>query len=198
MHGNHEQNVYVENRRAKLRSSTCPAATRFRYVLPMAHQSDSHEQRSAEPLIRERVSVAVGVELTPRSLRLEGGARVDVDGVAPDESVLVEIFAHQGRLKGAQFHKVARDALKLITLRRSRSECRLIIAFGDPDAAACVSAGSWLAEALRAWEIEVFIVDLDDDVRAGLRSAQARQLMVNPAGVSANEATSESPASPAA
>lgn len=57
----------------------------------------------------------VGVELTPRSLRLGGGARVDVDGVAPDESVFVEIFAHQGRLKGAQFHKVARDALKLIT-----------------------------------------------------------------------------------
>lgn len=81
----------------------------------MAHQGDSYEQRSAEPLIRRAVSVAVGVELAPRSLRLDGGARVDVDGVAPDESVFVEIFAHQGRLKGAQFHKVARDALKLIT-----------------------------------------------------------------------------------
>jgi hypothetical protein len=167
----------------------------IRYGLAMTHQSDSHEQRSAEPLIREGVSVAVGVELTPRSLRLDGGARVDVDGVAPDESVLVEIFAHQGRLKGAQFHKVARDALKLITLRRSRSRSRLIIAFGDPDAAACVSANSWLAEALRAWEIKVLVVDLNDDVRAGLRSAQARQVMVNPAGTSATEA---SPASPAA
>jgi hypothetical protein len=164
----------------------------------MAHQSDSHEQRSAEPLIRERVSAAVGVELTPRSLRLDGGARVDVNGVAPDESVLVEIFAHQGRLKGAQFHKVAQDALKLITLKRSRSDCRLIIAFGDPDAAACVSAGSWLAEALRTWEIEVFVADLDDDVRAGLRCAQDRQVMVNPAGASATGATSGSPQSTAA
>lgn len=146
----------------------------------MVHLSDSSEQRSAEPLIRQAVSVAVGVELMPKSLRLDGGARVDVDGVAQDESVFVEIFAHQGRLKGAQFHKVARDALKLITLGRGRPKSRLILAFGDAAAAASVSAGSWLAEALRTWGIEVLVVNLDTDVRAGLLSAQARQIMVNP------------------
>ncbi len=46
----------------------------------MAHQSDSLEQRTAEPLILAGVSKIVGVELAPRSLRLDGGARVDVDG----------------------------------------------------------------------------------------------------------------------
>jgi hypothetical protein len=146
----------------------------------MAHQSDSLEQRTAEPLILAGVAKIVGVELAPRSLRLDGGARVDVDGVAPDESVFVEVFAHQGRLKGAQFHKVARDALKLITLGRSRAASKLIIAFGDPDAATCVTGASWLSEALSSWEIEVLIVDLDDPVRAGLRDAQVRQVMVNP------------------
>lgn len=151
-----------------------------RYGLPMRHQSDSLEQRTAEPLILAGVAKMVGVELTPRSLRLDGGARVDIDGVAPDESVFVEIFAHQGRLKGAQFHKVARDALKLITLARSRAGSKLIIAFGDPDAAACVTGASWLAEALCSWGIEVLVVGLDDAVRAGLRDAQLRQVMVNP------------------
>jgi hypothetical protein len=146
----------------------------------VAHPSDSQEQRNAEALILQAVSASVGIELAPRSLRLDGGARADVDGVAPDESVLVEVFAHQGRLKGAQFHKVARDALKLITLGRTRPGSRLIIAFGDSDAAACVSASSWLAEALRIWAIEVLVVNLDADIRAGLRSAQARQVMVNP------------------
>jgi hypothetical protein len=146
----------------------------------MAHLSDSLEQRTAEPLILAGVSKIVGVELAPRSLRLDGGARVDVDGAAPDESVFVEVFAHQGRLKGAQFHKVARDALKLITLGRSRAGSKLIIAFADPDAAACVTGASWLSEALSSWEIEVLIVDLDDPVRAGLRDAQVRQVMVNP------------------
>ncbi len=146
----------------------------------MAHQSDSLEQRTAEPLILAGVSKIVGVDLAPRSLRLERGARADVDGAAADESVLVEIFAHQGRLKGAQFHKVARDALKLITLGRSRPASKLLIAFGDPNAAASVTGASWLAEALATWRIDVLVVELDDAVRAGLRDAQVRQVMVNP------------------
>jgi hypothetical protein len=150
-----------------------------RYLLPMGHQSDSLEQRTAEPLILDGVSKMIGVELAPRSLRLDGGARIDVDGVSPDESVFVEIFAHQGRLKGGQFHKVARDALKLITLGHSRAASKLIIAFGDQDAAACVTGASWLAEALSSWGIEVLVVGLDDAVRAGIRDAQVRQVMIN-------------------
>jgi hypothetical protein len=148
----------------------------------MPHQSDSLEQRTVEPLILAGVSEAVGKELAPRSLQLEHGARVGVDGVAADESVLVEIFAHQGKLRGGQFHKVARDALKLATLARSRPDSRLIIAFGDSDAAACVTGSSWLAEALRSWKIEVVIVELDEAMRSGLRAAQVRQVMVNPGG----------------
>ena len=44
----------------------------------------------------------------------------------------------------------------------------------------CVWGTSWLAEALRVWRVEVLVVVLDDDGRAGLRAAQARQVMVNP------------------
>ena len=147
---------------------------------PSGHASDSREQRLAEPLILASVGQELCVELAPRTLRLEHGARVDVDGVAPDESVLVEVFAHQGRLKGAQFHKVARDALKLITLKRTRPEARLVLAFADPDAAACVTGTSWLAEALGAWDVTVLVAELEDDTRASLRAAQVRQVMVNP------------------
>lgn len=117
----------------------------------------------------------------PATLKLAGGARVDVDGVADDRSVFVEVFAHQGRLRGGQFHKVARDALKLITLRREHPGARLIVAFGDETAAACVTGRSWLAEALRTWGVEVLVVDVGADVRAGLVAAQARQVMVNAA-----------------
>jgi hypothetical protein len=147
---------------------------------PSGHASDSREQQLAEPLILAGVGIELGVDLGPRSLCLEHGARVDVDGVSSDESVLVEVFARQGRLKGGQFHKVARDALKLITLKRTRPTAQLVLAFGDPDAAACVTGASWLAEALRVWSITVLVVALHDDVRAGLRAAQDRQVMVSP------------------
>jgi hypothetical protein len=43
-----------------------------------------------------------------------------------------------------------------------------------------VTGTSWLAEALRAWEVAVLVAVLDDNVRAGLRAAQVRQVMVNP------------------
>jgi hypothetical protein len=141
-------------------------------------RSDSLAQREVEPLILAGVEREIGRALVPTSLQLPNGSRVDVDGVDEDQSVFVEIFAKQGKLRGAQFHKVARDALKLITITKGKDATR-IIAFGDSEAAACVTGKSWLAEALESWDIAVLVVDLDDDVRTGLRAAQARQLMVN-------------------
>jgi len=146
----------------------------------MAHASDSREQRQAERLILEGVGRALGATLESQVLGLSGGARIEVDGVAADESVLCEVFSRQGHLKGAQFHKVARDALKLITAARTRPGARLVLAFGDSEAAACVMGTSWLAEALRTWGLEVVVVQIEDSVRDGLRAAQARQVMVNP------------------
>lgn len=149
------------------------------------HRSDSLAQREAEPLIRAGVEKLVGVTLSPKSFELPNGSRVDVDGADDNGVVFVEIFARQGGLKGAQFHKVARDALKLITLTKNREGARRIIAFGDEEAAACVSGRSWLAEALTSWNVEVMVVDLDPAVRDGVRAAQARQVMVNASGADA-------------
>jgi hypothetical protein len=39
---------------------------------------------------------------------------------------------------------------------------------------------SWVAEALRIWGVEVFVAELEAGVRADLRAAQVRQMMVNP------------------
>ena len=105
---------------------------------------------------------------------------MNVDGVADEPLTFVEVFAHQGQLKGGQHHKVSTDALKLVTLGRVYPQARLILAFGDQAATSTLSGGGWKAEALRTWGIEVFVADIDEDVRAGLRDAQVRQRMVNP------------------
>lgn len=146
----------------------------------MAHQSDSTVQQLAEPLIRQKVAEFIGKPLVAASVKLDSGAPVQVDGVTDDESVFVEISAHQGALKGGQRHKVATDALKLITLGRSRPQAQLILAFGDRAAAAFVTQGTWMSEALASWKIKVLVIDLETDVRDGIRAAQARQVMVNP------------------
>ena len=145
------------------------------------HLSDSTEQRRAEPLILAQVSAYVEKPLTKRIITLPDGARVEVDGVADDDSVFVEVFAHVGALKGGQRHKPAVDALKLITLARQHPQARLIIAFADAAAARYLTGASWRAEAMRTWNVEVFIATLDDSVRDGILAAQLRQTMVNDA-----------------
>ena len=146
----------------------------------MAHLSDSIVQREAEALIRQRVADAVGKPLAPARVKLDSGASVEVDAMAPDGSVFGEIFARQGALKGGQRHKVAADALKLITLGRTRPSAELFLAFADEQAAAYASKGTWLSEALVLWNVKVLVVDLDETVRDGIRAAQLRQVMVNP------------------
>jgi hypothetical protein len=43
-----------------------------------------------------------------------------------------------------------------------------------------VLGSSWRAEAMRAWGVEVVVVEIDEAVRKGISEAQVRQKMVNP------------------
>ena len=143
--------------------------------------SQAGEQQNAEKLVIEQVAAALGTALRPRRLHLLAGAYVDVDGVSDDEGILVEVFAHQGALKGGQRHKIATDVLKLITVARERAQApRLILAFADPTVADWTAGKSWLAAAVATWGVEVMTAELDESARAGLRAAQVRQVMVNP------------------
>jgi hypothetical protein len=143
--------------------------------------SNSQEQNEAQRLILHGVEAEVGEPLEPRTLTLSGGSTVQVDGVALDESVLVEVFAHQGQLKSGQRHKIAGDALKLITIARDHDRsARLVLAFADERLAVWAAGKSWLAASLQVWGIEVIVVKLDDHVISGINTAQARQVMINP------------------
>lgn len=50
---------------------------------------------------------------------------MDVDGVSAEPPVFVEVFAHQGPLKGGQRHKIAGDVLKLSVSKQQRIATRL-------------------------------------------------------------------------
>jgi hypothetical protein len=105
-----------------------------------------------------------------------------VDGAAGDPpEVLVEAYARIGPLKGGNFHKVARDALKLLTVRElAAPDARLILLFADEAAAASIGPRSWLRKAFDEHAIEVHVADIDDALRDTILQAQARQRMVNP------------------
>lgn len=57
----------------------------------------------------------------------------------------------------------------------------MVLAFADEAAARGVTGGKgWLTVALRTWNIEVVVVELDEPTRTALVEAQKRQVMVNP------------------
>lgn len=147
----------------------------------VGYDGDSSTQRAAERLILDGLERVVGCQLRPARLTLPGGAHVDVDGVGLDGLMLVEVFAHQGPLRAGQRHKIATDALKLITIARAKApRPRLVLALAEPRLAEWAEGESWLAAALSSWKVEVMVVNLDERVRSEIAAAQRRQVMVAP------------------
>jgi hypothetical protein len=149
----------------------------------MTTASRSDEQLAAEHEIRAQL--AKDLDVAWRSERavavpLPNGSRPEVDAVSEDGLTFVEIYAHQGPLKGGQVHKVARDAFKLITVARTVPNASLLIAFASQEAHDSVKG--WLAEALETWGVSTRVVEVSEHTRTGLLDAQRRQRMVNVTG----------------
>ncbi|MFD4635964.1 hypothetical protein ACFWN2_01545 [Lentzea sp. NPDC058436] len=139
--------------------------------------SDSREQRLAERVMLDLLGKRLGVVLKPRRIPLDQGVRVEIDGADDELSILVEVWAHQGPPKVAQKHKVLADALKLLHVAASLPVApRLVLCLCDPEAARHFTAArSWAAHALRAFAIDVVVVELPAELAAAVRAAQLRQ-----------------------
>jgi hypothetical protein len=143
------------------------------------HASDSSEQRSAERAILAALGRRLDATLGPQSMTLPTGERVQIDGVSESARFLVEVYAHQGGLRGGQKHKIMSDAMKLTAVRHFlHPESHLILCFADPRVQSEIQA-SWRGPALEAHGIKIEVVQLSDGGKA-VREAQTRQRMVNP------------------
>lgn len=141
-----------------------------------AHPSDSLAQRDAEVDIVAALSANLGVPLAKTSIPTGNGGRVELDGAAADNSILVEAYAHQGGLRGGQPKKLATDALKLMWIGRQIGATRLILAVADEKVEAYLRRPkAWLTQALIDLKVEVVRVDLDDATASAIRTAQTVQ-----------------------
>jgi len=137
---------------------------------------DSAEQKEAEKLLVDWLSERLGVKLETARLPLPSGGWLEIDGACESPPILCEAWAHQGPPKSGQKQKVVTDAFKLIYAGQLVSgRPRLILLFGDVEAASHFKGTSWMAQAIRASGIEVRVAELPDPVRAMIRKAQARQ-----------------------
>lgn len=142
-------------------------------ALPPGH---STEQREAEAEILDLLGRRLGAALTPRRIVLANGSHVEIDGASEAPPLLCEAWAHQGRPKAAQRHKVLADAFKLEFLGQLQSpRPRLILCFADPEAAQPFQGRTWPAQALRELKIDIEVVDIPSELREGICHAQQRQ-----------------------
>lgn len=150
------------------------------------HASDSADQRAAELVAIKALSLMLGVSLEtgPKPLFLAGGTSVHVDGFHPGPpAILVEVFAHQGPLKGGQRHKLMSDAFKLVAVSTHlfESKAKTMLVLTDTIAAESLKRG-WRGAALKALGVQVETVPIPHDLAARVRAAQLRQRMVNDRG----------------
>ena len=137
---------------------------------------NSAEQREAEVLLVAGLAERLGVRLSKKQFALPGGEWLEIDGVCESPPILCEAWAHQGPPKSAQKNKVMTDAFKMLYASKFVSNpTRMILVFGDKKAAAHFEGRSWIAQALRARQIEVQVVELPEATRAAILRAQKRQ-----------------------
>lgn len=142
------------------------------------HRSNSEVQREAEGVILKGLSKQLGVKLEQSvKLPLEE-ATVRVDGATEDRSILVEVYARVGKLKGGQPNKVLADATKLAALeRKKRKKAQLILAFASQEAVDSIVG--WRAAVLKTNKVEKVVIKLGKKDRELVEEAQRRQRMVN-------------------
>jgi hypothetical protein len=150
--------------------------------MPPRLSSRSDDQKAAEEAALKNLHTRLGVEFEATRLHL-GGQVFDVDGYAEagDRIMLAEVWAHVGKAKSAQRHKVKADILKLalITrlLQRERPACRVesYLVFIDAIAAQVVLNQSWAALAASEFGVQPLVVTVDPALIAAVRLAQQRQ-----------------------
>ncbi len=144
--------------------------------------SRSTEHRAAEIEILKLLSEHLGVTLRGKKRISVGHQKeVEVDGHCKEPKIIVEIYAHVGKLKSAQVNKIAKDFLKFQLIRAEvgffqDSQCIFVCV--------CESVrrgirDCWLAAAAKTFGIEIIYLQIDTEQKAVLRSAQHRQNHLN-------------------
>jgi hypothetical protein len=145
------------------------------------HPSDSSVQLQAEVEIVTALAARWGIDLVrrPNKIPLSDGVAVKVDAASPDLRLVVEAYARQGRLKGAQPKKIAQDILKLALIKRvpGRETTRVVIAFASQEHRDSISG--WLQHAADSFGVEPVVVEIAEQIREAIRRAQGPQVMAN-------------------
>lgn len=140
------------------------------------HPSDSTEQQLAHKEILSLLNVKHQLKLESKKV-LINNTLFQVDGYSENPPILCEIYSRIGRMKVAQTNKIGKDILKMLLIEKMNNKTfRKIIAFANEEAAHCFSGGeSWYAKLKDNFNIEILVIDISQELKESLLTAQKRQ-----------------------
>ena len=146
-------------------------------------KSSSIEQVLAEEKIFTLVekSLNVSLEKNPK-LYLSNNeyTYIQPDFYSAEHCIVGEIFAHIGKPKKAQDNKIANDILKMLLLEKiTGKQYKKIVVICDEMEEKKLRGASALSESIRQFGIEIMYIQIDDQLRQEILSAQERQRMTN-------------------
>ena len=148
-----------------------------------SNKSSSLEQIQAEQVAFTIVEEKLGISLEKNKIIYlcdNSYTYIQPDFYSDVERVIGEIFVHIGKPKKAQNNKISNDILKMLLLEeKTNKKFRKIIVVCDQQEYTHLRGMSVLAECIRQFGIELMYVELDEDTRQRILSAQKRQEMVN-------------------
>ena len=107
-----------------------------------------------------------------------GEFSVEVDGYSDDKKEICEVYAHIGKLKSGQIHKVAQDILKLIFLDEIlQVKHAKVLLFVDEDARKPFEdeGRKWIANSIQKFGIKTYVYSLSSKDRKELMGWQKKQ-----------------------
>lgn len=147
------------------------------------NKSNSAEQQYAGHIIFGEIEKRLGIKLLENPkihLADNSYTYIEPDFYSENECIVGEIFAHIGKSRAAQDHKIANDILKMLLLEKAQNKIyRKIIVVCDEMLENKLNGLSALAESIRQFNIEIIKVDISEELRNKILNAQSRQKMIN-------------------
>jgi hypothetical protein len=112
---------------------------------------------SVEHAMLRAVAERLAVELAPRVLTIDGGVRVEVEGIDAAGSVVVQLVPTSGPPKSHHRNKAMADMLKLVWLHRALpAHPRAVLCISEP-LLRFFTPASWPSTAARELGVEVLV-----------------------------------------
>lgn len=143
--------------------------------------SDSKVQREAEEIIFENLKSKLKCDDLQSNVRIliskSNNIWICPDFYSEEKYIIGEIHIHLGKLKSAQLHKIEGDILKMLLFEKCHNgeRYRKMIVVCDIEEYNQLMGNSFVAEAIRQFDIELYYVSLEQTQINKIQQAMQEQ-----------------------